>query len=304
MDQETAGAPPGEETEELQDAMTSEPDDDESGADAPEGFAKGEWTRQYLAVRGFEVSVLRGKILVVFSYKGGVGKSTLAKELAQILDAILVDLDWDEGNVSRDLGFKHETRVGAPLLDAIEKGRVPTVIKGGPHRPDFVPCHPDFVVTQPRADKMTELLIQWAEFWGRPENGGRVVVVDCHPGGSDTAAAGAMAAANLLITPVELGRQEMAAAEGSVRDLIGYRLLLVPNKVGISPPGWLIDWLERISKEMKVPVAPAISEYKWLKTRQRKMPISAQSPVPARSRRLVDELYAVAGKVLDHVIAP
>jgi hypothetical protein len=37
------------------------------------------------------------RIVTVAAYKGGVGKTTIALELAYLLAAPLVDLDWDQG---------------------------------------------------------------------------------------------------------------------------------------------------------------------------------------------------------------
>jgi hypothetical protein len=41
------------------------------------------------------------KIVTVAAYKGGVGKTTLALELAYLLGAPLVDFEWDSGGASR-----------------------------------------------------------------------------------------------------------------------------------------------------------------------------------------------------------
>ncbi len=46
------------------------------------------------------------KIITVAAYKGGVGKTTLALELAQLLDAPLVDLDWDKGGATNRWGYR------------------------------------------------------------------------------------------------------------------------------------------------------------------------------------------------------
>jgi hypothetical protein len=70
------------------------------------------------------------KIVTVAAAKGGVGKTTLAYELAQVLEAPLVDLDWDEGGATRRWGYRHEDRVRAPLLAALESGRTPAARRG------------------------------------------------------------------------------------------------------------------------------------------------------------------------------
>ena len=64
-------------------------------------------------------------ICVVASRKGGVGKSTVAYELAAVLDAVLLDLEWDGGGVSSTWGYRHEGRATDALLSAIERDRTP-----------------------------------------------------------------------------------------------------------------------------------------------------------------------------------
>ena len=49
-------------------------------------------------------------IITIAAWKGGVGKTELAKELAWLLDGVLVDLDWDAGGATRAWGYRHETR--------------------------------------------------------------------------------------------------------------------------------------------------------------------------------------------------
>ncbi|WP_369974840.1 ParA family protein, partial [Thermobifida halotolerans] len=77
------------------------------------------------------------------AYKGGVGKTTIASELAYVMGAVLLDLDWDRGNATRAWGYRTEQRASAPLLDAIEAGRTPRPLVGK-RKADLVPCHEDF----------------------------------------------------------------------------------------------------------------------------------------------------------------
>ena len=63
------------------------------------------------------------KIVTVAARKGGVGKTTLAYELAWLLRAPLVDLEFDEGSATRMWGYRHEACIRAPLLDSLEAGR-------------------------------------------------------------------------------------------------------------------------------------------------------------------------------------
>ena len=69
------------------------------------------------------------RIVTVAAAKGGVGKTTLAYELAYLLQAPLVDLDWDRGGATRQWGYRHEDRMRAPLLDALERGGVPKPVR-------------------------------------------------------------------------------------------------------------------------------------------------------------------------------
>ena len=62
------------------------------------------------------------RIVTVAAAKGGVGKTTLAYELAGALGGALVDLDWDAGGATRMWGFDPLKAARAPLLDALERG--------------------------------------------------------------------------------------------------------------------------------------------------------------------------------------
>ena len=44
-------------------------------------------------------------VVAVGASKGGVGKSTIAYELAAALGGVLVDLDWDSGGATRMGGY-------------------------------------------------------------------------------------------------------------------------------------------------------------------------------------------------------
>ena len=227
-------------------------------------------------------------IYTVASYKGGVGKTTLASELAYVLDAVLLDLDWDRGNATRAWGYRTEQRVTAPLLDAIEAGRTPRPLKGA-RKADLVPCHEDFVDMQPEATTMAGLIERWAKEWGRD------VVADTHPGGSPSTL-GAMSAAHRVLVPAPFGEKEHEALEGMVGQLADYPLMVVPSRVPPVPPERDIARLRRITQEAEVPVGPPVSNYVWLPRRTRRMAVSAP-PVAKQGQRFAEEVAAVAEAV-------
>ena len=55
-------------------------------------------------------AVVPARIVTVAAAKGGVGKTTLAYELAAALGGVLVDLDWDAGGATRMWGFDPSRR--------------------------------------------------------------------------------------------------------------------------------------------------------------------------------------------------
>ncbi|MBA3487966.1 MAG: hypothetical protein H0T78_00190 [Longispora sp.] len=147
---------------------------------------------------------------------------------------------------------------------------------------------------QPPPERLAGELERWAQEWGRP------AVVDTHPGGV-ASTYGAVSAAQLVVVPAPLGTRELEALEGMVEELKDYPMLLIPNMVPAVPPEREISWLEDISRRSGAPVGPAISEYRWLKRRQRRMAITAGDPISARCRPLVEELAEVVKAVIQHV---
>src|SRR5690625_1546015 len=228
------------------------------------------------------------RIYAVASYKGGVGKTTIAAELAYVLGAVLVDLDWDRGNATRAWGYRTEQRATAPVLDAIETGRVPRPLVGK-RKADLLPCHEDFVDMQPEPNTMAGLVEKWATDWQRD------VVVDTHPGGSPSTL-GAMAAAHRIIVPAPFGEKEHEALEGMITQLADYPLMVVPSKVPPVPTARDIERLRRITGEAGVPVAPPVSHYVWLPRRTRRMAVSAP-PVTKQGEPFAAEIAALAEAV-------
>lgn len=235
---------------------------------------------------------LAGKVVTVLSGKGGIGKTLLAMELAWLLDAVLLDLDWDDGNASLALGYHHDRYIRVPLLDALENGKAPRP-RRGTNRPDLVPCHPDFAVNQPEPDRMAKMMISWAQEWQRG------AVVDTHPGGSDSTL-GAAGAADLIVMPVVLGTRELNALEGTLKELVGYPILLVPNWVPPTPPGAERRRLRDLAERYSVAVGPMISTYGWLRTRKLRTVLTAAPTYSRRTFPVVRDLTAMAGAVIEH----
>ena len=145
------------------------------------------------------------RIVTVWAPKGGTGKTTIAYELAYMLDAPLVNLEWDSGGASAQWGLKEpEPYERARLLQGLRTGKAPRPMRAE-HRPDLVPGHPDLEDALPAAEDLADLLTKWAAEWGRP-----YVVIDTHPG-SGRAGRGAVA-------PGQPGRRaHRAAHQGTQR---------------------------------------------------------------------------------------
>lgn len=230
------------------------------------------------------------KIAAVAAYKGGVGKTTLALEFAYLLNAPLVDLDWDRGGASRRWGYRHETRTNAPLVDALERQRTPRLLHGR-NKCDLLPSHPEFAAAQPPAEEMATALSKWAGEWGR-----EWVVVDTHPGGVPSSF-GAMYAATVVVVPVQLATNALDALDGMLEEAADYPLLVVPNMVPTVPAAPAIRRLGEIANHWRVPVAPPIPNTPSLLNRQQRMAITSLDPTPARLDRYVTQLRAVAASV-------
>ncbi len=231
------------------------------------------------------------KIVTVAAGKGGVGKTTLAYELAYLLDAPLVDLDWNRGSSTRRWGFRPEARVRAPLIDAVTSGQTPALVAGKGRKPDLLPGHPDFAEHQPPDEEMADLLAKWAGEWGHD-----FTVVDTHPGAA-SAGHGAMAAANVVVVPVVLATNELNALEETLEDVPDYPLLLVPNMVERSVPRAELKRLRRMVEDSQTQVGPVVPLYRPLRTRKRHAALCAEQPTPVAARNFVAGLRQVADAV-------
>lgn len=223
--------------------------------------------------------------MTVAAYKGGVGKTTLALELAYLLDAPLVGLDWDNGGATRRWGYRPTER--SPLLDALERGRVPRP-RTGRGKPDLVPGDRDFEVNQPAPEQLAGAVEKWAVEWDRP-----YVVVDTHPGGG-RATLGAMNAASVVITPAVLATAELDGLEGLIEEAADYPLLVIPNKVPRIPKARHLDRLRQLTGCYQVPVGPIVSQHPRLPDRSARIAISALDPTPRAWQRYAEQLHAVA----------
>lgn len=229
-------------------------------------------------------------IVTVAARKGGVGKTTLAYELAWLLGAPLVDLEFDDGSATRMWGYRHEARLRAPLLDALDSGRVPKPLTGY-HKPSLVPCHPDFQLNQPPADVMADTLSRWAESWGSD-----FVVVDTHGGGSPSGD-GAIAAANLVVVPTPLKTKDLNATEGMVKEMPDYPLILVPNMVPRVPGAAEIARIGNIVAGTPITVAEPIPYVRGIEVRKKRVAITSEDPTPKANEGFVAAVHSLAGYI-------
>ncbi len=230
------------------------------------------------------------RIVTVAARKGGVGKTTLAYELAWLLGAPLVDLEFDDGSATRMWGYRHETRLRAPMLDALESGRIPRLLSGY-HKPDLVPCHPDFQLNQPAPDEMADTLARWAGEWGR-----EFMVVDTHGGGS-ASGDGALAAASVVVVPTPLKTKDLNATEGMVREMPDYPLVIVPNMVPRVPGAAEIRRLGAIVAGTPIAVTEPVPFVRGVEIRKKRVAITSEDPMPKAYEAFAASLHSLAGFV-------
>lgn len=218
---------------------------------------------------------LMAKICTFASRKGGVGKSTLAYETAYLLDAVLIDLEWDGGSASRRWGYRPELRTRDSMLESLEHQRPPKPLRGF-KKPALVPGSNQLVDVGLDADAWADRLGEWAESFGR-----EWVVIDTHPGASPSAH-GAMAAAHVICSPAGLRTEDLNAVEQLVSEMADYPLAIVPNMVRRVPPAAELNRLASIVEGTPVRVAPPIPFSTPIETRKRRMAMTAEDPIPKR----------------------
>lgn len=201
------------------------------------------------------------RIVTVSAYKGGVGKTTLAFELAASLGAALVDCDWDRGGASGTWGA---APTDGRLLRGLLGDRPPRPLRRA-GRPDLVPSSPGLAGWIGDPAVAAGRLREWAEAWDRP------VVIDTHPGAVPLTDA-AWAAADVVVVPVGIGWPELRALEGLLAERAGaFSLILAPNRVrsraAIRPQ---LIALVNMARAHGVAVAPPIGDYPWLPRRARR----------------------------------
>ena len=230
-------------------------------------------------------------VVTVAAAKGGVGKTTLAYELAAILDGVLVDFDWDLGGATRMWGYDATAHKRAPLLDALETGPEgkPPSPRTRPHQPMLVPSHRDLAASAIDESLVADCLASWSAAWDD-----RVVVVDTHPG-ANPLTDGAVEGADLVVVPVVLGVRELDALEGMLNEFREYRLLIVPNMVPRLPPRRLFERLKCLVADR--PVAPPISDHRWIRRRLRRAALTLQTNPGQQVEDAAAEFRAVAQAV-------
>jgi chromosome partitioning protein len=236
-------------------------------------------------------------IVTVASPKGGIGKTTLAFELAGALGAVLVDLDWDGGGATGRWGDSPERRVRSALLTGLVLGAGPAPgFLSADGRPGLVPSDTRLAeLTGIEPGRVIDRLTAWSREWQRP------VVVDTHPG-TGALSDGAIAAATCVVVPVVLGGMELAALASFLRMRADFPLLLVPNRfAGRVRERRLLRQLWNLTQAYKLEVAPPIGDHPWLPHRARRAALVLTRSPGSHATPAADEFRIVADVVRQKV---
>ncbi len=228
----------------------------------------------------------RTAIVAVAGAKGGVGKSTIAYELAAFLDAVLIDLDWDTGGVSDFWGAKESRRI----VDALERPapRPPRPLRAA-RRPDLVPTHPLLSEIQLNADELADLIDAWRAAWDRQ------VVIDTHPGTSRLGDA-ALAIADLVVCPILFEPKPLNSLKGMLEERPDHPWVFVPNMVGAVPPKSMVERVRTLLDGR--PVASPVSRHAVLARRVRPGAVVLERAPGRALARAQDELRTMAAEIV------
>ena len=233
--------------------------------------------------------VMRGAVITVAGHKGGVGKTTIAYELAAALDGVMVDLDFHGGGATNLWGFDSRSARRAPLLDALVEAAChgPSSGRTG-HRwcpPIRTSALPSWTPTRsPTRSSVGD------------RRAPRPIIVDTHPGAHFTTD-GALQAADLVVVPVPPSRRAIAAVREMLYEHSGFRIVLVPNMVSRSPREWWLQALEGFAEDPLVHLAPAITLHPWLNDRLLTTPVVAQTRPGRRTEHAASQFRAVASHI-------
>lgn len=236
---------------------------------------------------------MAARLITVAAAKGGVGKTTLAYELAAALAGVLVDLDWDAGGATRMWGIDPTASSRTPLLDALERGPEgkPPRPRRRANQPDLIPSHPDLSASRIEPDLVTDCLVAWSD----ADDAHPWMVVDTHPG-ANALTDGAVSAAEVVVVPTILGMRELDALGQSLDELAAHKVIVVPMLVPPVPPRRLVDRLATMAQG-RCQVAPPISEHRWLRRRLRRSALVNQPNPGVKVRAAAAEFRAVADVV-------